>query len=125
MRTNDAPLRYAVLRHEGVDEPHFDLLFEPGPGEPLITFRSDRWPITERVQVQRLPDHRPVYLEYEGPISGNRGRVRRIEAGTYQCSAPWEAFEQTMQLVLFPHNQRLAIERVGAELWIGPASTAP
>jgi hypothetical protein len=33
-----------------------------------------------------LANHRRAYLEYEGEISGNRGRVSRIEEGTYQIS---------------------------------------
>ncbi len=34
--------------------------------------------------VQELPLHRVEYLEYEGPISGDRGVVRRIARGNYQ-----------------------------------------
>src|SRR5262245_48918907 len=61
---------------------------EPGPEERcLITFR-----VTERIdlpQVQgflaeRLADHRYAYLDYEGPISGNRGSVRRMAEGFVQ-----------------------------------------
>ena len=31
-----------------------------------------------------LPDHRLDYLTYEGPISGGRGRVRRVDSGTFE-----------------------------------------
>ena len=31
-----------------------------------------------------LADHRPAYLDYEGPVSGGRGSVTRWNAGTYQ-----------------------------------------
>ena len=34
-----------------------------------------------------LPDHRPDYLEYEGPISGGRGTVSRWDHGTYQIES--------------------------------------
>jgi len=30
----------------------------------------------------RLPDHRQLYLDYQGPISGDRGSVRRLNRGT-------------------------------------------
>ena len=30
-----------------------------------------------------LPDHRLAYLNYEGPVSGNRGSVQRWDAGDY------------------------------------------
>ena len=32
-----------------------------------------------------LADHRLIYLEYEGEISGQRGRVRRVDRGTYRA----------------------------------------
>lgn len=31
--------------------------------------------------VQKLPDHRRLYLHYEGPISNDRGFVQRIATG--------------------------------------------
>ncbi len=34
---------------------------------------------------QGLGDHRRIYLEYEGEISGGRGRVRRLDSGTYRA----------------------------------------
>ncbi len=37
------------------------------------------------VAAAQLADHRLAYLDYEGPVSGDRGTVRRIDAGTYEC----------------------------------------
>jgi hypothetical protein len=34
------------------------------------------------VEAEQLADHRLAYLEYEGPVSGDRGSVRRLDAGT-------------------------------------------
>ncbi len=31
----------------------------------------------------RLPDHRLAYLDYEGPVGGDRGRVTRQDHGHY------------------------------------------
>ncbi len=76
-------LRYAVLHHTGVEQPHYDLLFETQPGSPLATYRCDRWPLEAGTTLaHRLPDHRRLYLEYEGPVSRNRGQVRRVASGT-------------------------------------------
>jgi hypothetical protein len=36
------------------------------------------------IGAEPLGDHRRDYLEYEGPVSGERGRVTRIDAGRYQ-----------------------------------------
>ena len=35
-------------------------------------------------ECQLLPDHRRAYLDYEGPVSQNRGTVRRCDRGTVQ-----------------------------------------
>ena len=74
-------LRYVILRHEDIAEPHFDLMFETSPGGALATWRSDVWPIERPTPVLRLADHRQDYLTYEGPISNDRGSVRRVESG--------------------------------------------
>jgi hypothetical protein len=79
-------LRFVVLHHEGIDDPHFDLMLETAPGSPLATWRSPIWPITAPTALEQLANHRREYLEYEGEISGNRGRVSRIAAGTYKIS---------------------------------------
>lgn len=81
----DAPLRFAVLHHTGVELPHYDLLFETADGSPLTAYRCDRWPVAAgTVLDKRLADHRRIYLEYEGEISGGRGSVRRVARG--RCS---------------------------------------
>ena len=41
-------------------------------------------PPTTCVPATRLPNHRLDYLEYEGPLSGDRGEVHRIDAGAYE-----------------------------------------
>ncbi len=76
-------LRYVVLRHEGVANPHFDLMFETSPGSPLATWRAMEWPIKNGSPMEYLADHRNAYLNYEGPISNNRGHVQRVMAGTH------------------------------------------
>jgi hypothetical protein len=58
-------------------------MFERADRETLLTLRVPCWPITTRVTVVPLGDHRRAYLDYQGPISGNRGEVRRAAAGTY------------------------------------------
>lgn len=71
---------------------HWDLLLEPptGFGDTLLTFASPTPPeawVTATI-VQQLPDHRHLYLDYEGPVSGNRGNVSRVLSGTIQ----WKEF---------------------------------
>jgi hypothetical protein len=75
------PLRYVVLRHEGVPQPHFDVMWESRLGSALMTIRCDEWPKRDTTRLQRLADHRREYLDYEGPVSGGRGHVCRVASG--------------------------------------------
>ena len=79
-----SPLRYVVLRHEDVPEPHFDLMFESESGGDLATWRSPVWPLQDQTKLVHLGEHRRAYLEFEGPISGGRGQVRRVAAGNFR-----------------------------------------
>lgn len=80
-------LRTTLLRHDLPDgSSHFDWLIERTPDEPrLLTVRLETNPLathTWPISGQQLPDHRRLYLDYEGPISGDRGAVSRIAHGT-------------------------------------------
>ena len=76
-------LQYVVLRHDGIPDPHFDLMFETADGSVLATWRSPSWPPRADTPLTPLPDHRSEYLTYEGPVSGGRGSVRRVASGGY------------------------------------------
>jgi hypothetical protein len=90
-------LRYVVLHHEGIPQPHFDLLFETAGKPELMSVRCSEWPVGPTTQFQRLPPHRRLYLDYEGPISGSRGHVRRIASGL--CSIEVDR-EDSLRLTL-------------------------
>jgi len=86
--------RSVLLEHATPDGgSHLDWMIErPGAGDDpdehrLITFRCRADPLAHAADARptrppwtgdRLPDHRAVYLDYEGPISGDRGSVRRL-----------------------------------------------
>ena len=38
-------------------------------------------PAGAKAEVQRIADHRKIYMEYEGEISGGRGTVKRVAEG--------------------------------------------
>jgi hypothetical protein len=90
--------RYVILRHEGVPEPHFDLMIETISAGPLMTWRTLDWPITVETDLTKLGEHRRDYLDYEGPVSNNRGTVKRIAAGA--CELEWASGHDL--LVKFP-----------------------
>lgn len=66
---------------------HFDWMLaqDAAAAMPLITFRLDRrvdeLKSGQRLEAGRIADHRPIYLEYEGEISGGRGWVARVATG--------------------------------------------
>jgi hypothetical protein len=80
------PLRYVVLHHTGIEQPHYDLMLELSAGSELSTWRLPHWPPQPGDQFTALPKHRREYLEYEGPVSRNRGHVNRVAAGIYRVT---------------------------------------
>lgn len=90
--------RFVVLRHEfgpgeqGSD--HWDLMFEQG--DVLATWRfEEAWPPSAVSRAEKIQAHRLEYLDYEGPLSGRRGSVRRVDRGTYAI-----VNETTKQLIV-------------------------
>lgn len=78
--------RFVVLEHDHPEGTHWDFMLEMGL--TLATWLLPRPPDSiKSMRAQVLPDHRLKYLDYEGPISGNRGSVTRWDAGTYQVQS--------------------------------------
>ena len=59
-------------------------MFETAPGSALATWRSTEWPVTATAIITPLAEHRREYLDYEGPVSGDRGAVRRVAGGCHR-----------------------------------------
>ena len=81
-------VRTVVLRHERPGGGHYDWLLErptPAGDGALATWRlrvgPGDWPTARRLWLRPLGDHRRAYLHREGPLSGGRGWVRRVDAG--------------------------------------------
>jgi hypothetical protein len=73
--------RYVILEH---DHPilHWDLMLEAG--DVLRTWRLSGPPEAGvEVGAESSFDHRLAYLDYEGPVSGNRGKVKAWDRGTF------------------------------------------
>lgn len=87
--------RYVILYHEcpagSLRASHWDLMIE-GPAA-LRTWGLSQVPaIRGPVPCQALPDHRKMYLDYEGPLSAERGRVTRWDHGVYRMKSEREDF---------------------------------
>ena len=73
--------RFAVLEHDH-PELHWDFLLEQG--EALQTWRLPTPPDeVHTLTTVKLPDHRKMYLDYEGPVSRGRGTVKQWDSGTF------------------------------------------
>ena len=78
--------RFVVLVHDW-PEPHLDLLIENDGVLKAWRLPTNFVP-TADTPAEANTDHRLHYLDYEGPVSDDRGTVTRWDAG----AATWESF---------------------------------
>src|SRR5438270_13660234 len=73
--------RFVVLEHKW-NGMHWDFMIEDDGR--LRTWAIDAPPVTgKELPARALHDHRLDYLTYEGPVSGGRGSVRRVDGGAF------------------------------------------
>jgi hypothetical protein len=74
--------RFTISHHTGSkDGDHYDLMLEFGDG--LRTWRLVNTAFQAFQIARQIKDHRKTYLDFEGEISGERGRVKIWDTGTY------------------------------------------
>jgi len=74
--------RFVVLEHDGPGGRHWDFMLEAPAA--LATWALRAAPDSPgSVTAEGLADHRLAYLDYEGPVSGERGSVTRWDHGDY------------------------------------------
>ncbi len=77
------PNRFVILHHVSAEGEHWDLMLERHGA--LLTWQLHEEPhglSSLPIPATRIGDHRKAYLQYEGPLTGDRGTVRRVDAGT-------------------------------------------
>lgn len=108
--------RFVILEHDHPTQ-HWDLMLEAG--EVLRTWRLAEPPRHgAAIAAVAVFDHRLLYLDYEGPISGNRGRVIRWDAGAFD----WRERKDERVIVQLHGLQlrgTLHLRRTNAENWEG------
>ena len=91
--------RFVLLCHNTTEHQfHWDFLFEESNACKTFSLSQE---FVEEVQktgtlkcrVKPLADHRLAYLDNEGPVSGDRGFVKRLDCGTCQRIAETVHFE--------------------------------
>jgi len=90
---------------------HFDLMLESEGG--LLTWATTQPPSAKHPTLPaiQLPLHRATYLQYEGPVSNNRGTVQRVMSGTFSL------IEIVPQMSLEDRFKILTIENCSARAW--------
>jgi hypothetical protein len=111
--------RYVILYHQQssteADLTHWDLMLETAGA--LRTWQIHQYPVpNQQLAATPLADHRLDYLQYEGPVSGNRGQVSQWDGGNYEGTVPTKselfsvrlkgrAFRGTLTLQPHPKQQ--------------------
>lgn len=113
---------FVILEH---DHPflHWDFMFEEG--DSLRSWRLLNQPMLDVwIEAESLPNHRKFYLDYEGPVSGNRGQVTRWDFGTCRVN---ELQEEIISLILNGSrlSAKVTLERTSPDserwkVWISP-----
>ena len=101
-------LQFVVLLHELPDDAeigsHWDWMFETGTtletwrtpiGDGMLAMFEIGWPC------ERLADHRRDYLDYQGPVSQNRGSVSQVFRGRYEPLAETATRDNSAPRILF------------------------
>jgi hypothetical protein len=77
--------RFAILRHhmppDSVRSSHWDLLFDVGETALKTWAIHDAPDLPTPQSALQLPDHRLVYLDFEGPLDRDRGEVSQWDTG--------------------------------------------
>lgn len=114
-----------LLLHETRAGTHHDwLVADPTlagvPDAPLWTVRvaapTRQWRAVRRLKLVPLPPHRRAYLTYEGPVSGGRGVVRRVDAGTVRAEL-WSASRIVLDVEMRHFRGRVELVKRSAVLW--------
>eukprot|EP00752_Nemacystus_decipiens_P016137 g14430.t1 len=122
------PLRTAILEHRTADGVHYDWLIEdprlPNPKATdarlwtaRVTPPPQDWPRLRRFALTVIPPHRRVYLDYQGPVSGDRGEVRRLASGVCEVSL-WSEVRIVMQLRTEVMRVELSLKQQAGKHWV-------
>lgn len=118
------PLATVVLFHDAPPAhggPHHDWLIEDPTAAadgPLwaarVVRRPEEWLGGWDLHV--LPPHRRHYLSFEGPVSGGRGSVRRVDAGQV-TPLEWSEGRKVLDVNLAGFRGRVELTPVDGGLW--------
>jgi hypothetical protein len=101
--------RFVILQHDH-PELHWDFMLEADG--VLKTWRLPAPPTHDPRTALAIGDHRLAYLDYEGPVSGGRGRVERWDQGSYLEAENW-----TLELEGKRWSGQVLLQRAEGDIW--------
>lgn len=107
--------RFVVLAHDW-PTPHLDLLLERDGVLKAWWLPPDFDPTSASTSAEANFDHRLHYLDYEGSVSGDRGTVRRWDAGRLV----WELADDGRIVIVLSGSRlagRLELVRTDGDRW--------
>ncbi|MEX0653405.1 MAG: hypothetical protein WD534_12305 [Phycisphaeraceae bacterium] len=112
-----------LLQHVTRVGRHYDwLVGDPSAeaGGRLWTARlalpSGQWQAAGRLTLMELPPHRRAYLHHQGPVSGGRGVVRRVDAGTVR-PVLWTATRRVLAVRMRYYQGLAELRWLAGERW--------
>lgn len=125
--------RFAILHHtHGLRPAHYDLLLQFDTGNTdddlvlkafattldVLPFNVNQPKPIEATPMLLLPDHRRVYLSYEGPVSKQRGEVTRVDEGF--CEVSLKKWPETLMFTIKGKSVcgRYELRRVDEKLYM-------
>jgi hypothetical protein len=121
-------LRTVILEHTTPAGVHHDWLIEdPTLPDPKahdarlwtarVTPPPQDWAKLKRFDLTVIPPHRRHYLTYQGPVSNNRGSVKRLASGT--CTARlWSVQRIVLAMQTQWKKLDLQLTRQSSDHWI-------
>ncbi|MCC6680006.1 MAG: hypothetical protein IT445_03795 [Phycisphaeraceae bacterium] len=110
----------ALLLHKLAESEHYDWLIARPDQDRLWTARlwqpSGQWRELGSFELIEIPPHRREYLTYQGPISGDRGHVQRIDAGTVRIES-WNEKKATLQVAMRHFSGRIELCHIAGDRW--------
>lgn len=121
-------LKTAIIEHTTAAGVHHDWLIEDpslidpqAPDARLWTARvappPRHWPRLQRFDLAVIPPHRRIYLDYQGPVPGDRGRVKRLAKGSCHATL-WSPHRIVMTTRLETTTLNMQLTVCSAEQWI-------
>ena len=107
--------RFVIQKHSQKENIHYDFMLESG--DILKTWRIPQSPDNNPQNMEQIQDHRKLYLEYEGELSGGRGSVMIWDKGEYSIHA-WTDSLIEIELFGIKLNGKFQLSLTQSKLWL-------